>query len=247
MKKAIKISPLLRLNFAFRTALMRDSKGILFSLREKYIQQLQIREEKRNKVFRGVFILDAVLAFSIAGKNFTLPLVGVASTDIPAIVEIVTLASAVAVIIFANEFLNWAAYQMLASHYGGVAAEQVSSDPDFYNAAEHEGFFTLKMLRTKMNIFQPDDNEPGMLFTIYSKVVYGLLIMLFILFPILHFLLTGFSLSLTYMAHGLSIFTAVYFLIVVALNLLSVLMWVGCYRGFTFYIETPDQPEGART
>jgi hypothetical protein len=218
-----------------------DTAGVLPGLREKYTQRLAIAEQKRDNLFRNLFIIDAALAFLITGQNFKLPILDVATTDIPAAVEAATLASSITIVFVATTFITWAAYDAIVRQFGNTVARPLALDPDFINAAESHVELCLKLLRSKFNIAGSDFHEPGKGFKAYSAVVYGLISLLFILFPIVHGLLNFLSLSATYTTHGLGIVTCIYFAIVITANLLAVFIWVGAYKDFTFYLELTDK------
>lgn len=142
-------------------------------------------------------------------------------------------------------FITWSAYEAITRQFGNTVARPLALDPDFVNAAEYHVELGLKLLRSKFNITGPDFHEPGKVFKVYSVVVYALIGLLFILFPVVHGLLIILSLSATYLTHGLGIITGVYFAIVIISNLLAVLIWVGAYKSFTFYVEFADKPKEA--
>ena len=251
-KFPLPLSPMTRLSMAFTEELKRDTGGLLASLKDKYIGRLAVAEHKRDMIFRSAFIIDAALAFLISGQNFKIPVLGISAIEIPAIVEAATLTSAIAVVFATVQFITWAAYDMILRQYGNAAAGVVHSageqagkhaiDPDFFNAAESHVELALKLLRIKFNNFGPDYYEPGKAFRVYSAAVHGLIYLLFVLFPLVHWLLTGLSLYATYSAHGFGVVTGVYFLTVLVLNLLAILIWVGTYKDFHFVLDFTKAP-----
>lgn len=234
------ISPMTRLTFAFDAELKRDETGVLHGLKERYFERLAVAEHKRDSVFRSLFIIDAALAFLISGSNFKLPLLELKTSEIPAVIETATTASAIALVFAVFAFTNWAAYDTISRQYGVSHAQRSTADPDFINAAESHVELTLKLLRTKFNIWGPDLHEPGWGFKLYSWLVSVLISALFVLFPIVHFLLTALSLASTYLVNGLGLISSVYFLIIIILNLLAVLVFRGVYQDFNFSTDIPD-------
>lgn len=241
-----------RLSMVFTEDLKRDITGVLASLKDKYIERLAFAEQKRDKIFRSVFIIDAALAFLITGHDFKLPVLDIRAIEIPAFVEVTTIVSAIAVVFAVAQFITWAGYDTISRQYGNAMAGVVHSageqdgrhavDPDFIIAAETYTELMLKLIRIKFNIFGPDYYEPGRAFKAYSYAVHGLIGLLFVLFPLVHWLLTASSLYATCSVHGLGFLTGVYSLIVVTLNLLAVLIGVGAYKSFHFDIDFAKRP-----
>jgi hypothetical protein len=236
----------------FSEELKRDTSGILASLKDKYTERLAVAEQKRDSILRSLLIIDAALAFLISGQNFKVPVLDVSAIEIPAVVETATLASALTIVFVVTQFITWASYDTISRQYGIAAAGVVHDasqqtgthavDPDFINAAETYSELTLKLLRFKFNNFGPDYYQPGKAFNLYSSLVDGLIRLIFALFPIVHGLLVYLSLQATYLAHGLGVVICLYFLIVIVLNLLAVLIWVGAYKDFFFSLDFSKEP-----
>jgi hypothetical protein len=241
-----------RLSMVFTEDLKRDTSGLLASLKDKYAERLAVAEQKRDSVFRTLFLIDAALAFLVSGQNFKVPVVDVSAAEIPVVVEAATLASAIALVLAVVQFVTWASYDMIsrqyANHAAGVKHDSQRQpgthqiDPDFISAAETHNELAMKLFRSKFNIFGADYYEPGRAFRMYSAVVHGLIFLLFILFPIVHGLLVFWSLHATYSVHGLGIVITTYILIVIVLNLLGVFIWVGSYKDFQFSLDFDREP-----
>ena len=251
-KFPLPISPLTRLCMAFSEDLKRDTTGLLTSLKDKYVERATVAEQKWQKVFRGAFYVDAVIAFLITGHDFKIPVLDIRAIEIPAVVEAATITSAFAVVILAAQFVTWASYDMILRQYGNAAAGAKYSageqdgrhavDPDFVAAADIHTELVVKLLRSKFNITGPDYYEPGKGFRVYSGVVGILIGLLFVLFPLVHWLITGLSLYATYTAHGLGFLTGLYSLIVIVMNLLAVMIGVGTYKSFHFDMDFNKRP-----
>src|SRR5690606_25310908 len=119
---------------------------------------------------RSVFILDSAVAVLVSGKSLTIPILDVATSDLPAILEIVTALSAVAAVFTAVAFVNWAAYDAIVNQYAVRDSKNVL-DPEFIQASDKHMEFTVKLLRSKFNIYGVDFFHPGRGALIYFQIV----------------------------------------------------------------------------
>jgi hypothetical protein len=149
-----------RLYAAFDLELKIEKQGILKGLREKYIVRLRVAEQKRDSLLRAIFLLDATIAILISGKSLKVPFFDLATSDLPAILEIVTATSAIAVIFFAIAFINWASYDTIVNQFAISESQLSAIDPDFIQAADRHTELTLNLLRAKFNIWGIDFHEP---------------------------------------------------------------------------------------
>ncbi|MER8775778.1 hypothetical protein [Mesorhizobium sp. M0977] len=243
LKTEMRLSPMTRLYAAFDLELKIDKLGILKNLRGRYVERLNVAEGKRDSILRALFLLDAIIVVLISGKSLNIPLLNITTADLPGILEIATATSAIAAIFFAIAFINWAAYEAIVSQFAIREAEPSFVDPDFIQAAEKHTELTLKLLRTKFNIWGVDFHEPGQEFVLYSRIMNGLFTALFILFPILHYILTGMSFIETFNRNEIGLVYIIYFGIVILANVLAVLLLIGIYHDFRFLVEIPtDAP-----
>lgn len=242
MKTEIKISPLTRLSQSLDLEMNIDKDGVLKGLSEKYIDRLAISENKRDSLFRSLFLIDAALAILISGSDLKLPLTELTTSEIPAIIEIVTAISAVTMVFGAVAFINWAAYDAIVRQYAVRHARPSHIDPDFINAAETHIELTLKLLRIRFNVWGVDFHEPGRGFRSYSILVHVLISALFILFPILHYALTYLSFQITIETNGLGLTYIIYIFVVVLCNILAILVFAGSYLNFRFFVDLAEEP-----
>jgi hypothetical protein len=251
-KFPLPMSPMTRLSMVFNEEMKRDTAGLLDSLKDKYIERARIAELKWHSMFRSLFFVDAALSFLISGHDFKIPIIDIRAIEIPSVVEAATIASAFCAVFLATQFVTWASYDTITRQFGNAAAGVKYSagekpgvhtvDSDFVAAAHAHTELALKLLRAEFNINSPDYYDPGKAFRIYSKTVYGLIGLLLVLFPLVHWLLTGLSLHATFSVHGLGIVTGIYFLVVFTMNLLAFLVAVGAYKDFYFSFDFSKTP-----
>ncbi|MER8772136.1 hypothetical protein NKH63_25845 [Mesorhizobium sp. M0960] len=243
MKTKIRLSPMTRLYATFDLELEIDKQGTLNNLRGKFIERLVVAEQKRDATIRSLFYIDAALAILVSGKSLKVPFFDIATSDLPAILEIVTATGAIAAVFVVIAFINWASYDTILNQFAIRDAQPTFIDPDFIQAAEKQTELTMKLLRKKFNIWGVDFHEPGRAFSTYAWITAILFNALCILFPILHFILTAMSLNQTYVHSDMGAVYIIYFGVVSLANFLAVWIFVGAYRDFTFFVDlTGDTP-----
>lgn len=239
----IRLTPLVRLAMTTNAEMRLDKMGIFSDdLKSKYIERLESSEQIRDNTFRSFFTIEALLLFVLTGTNLVLPFFGVKTSDIPAILEMLTILASLAAIFVVISSVNFDAYHAILRQFGNRAAATTDIDPDFVIAADSQTQLFLKILRAKFNYSGKDIYISSRGFELFSGIVYFLIYIMLILFPILHFSLIYLSIKSTYEKYEFGFIIGMYVFTIVLCNLLALLIFVGSYKQFEFLIYDGNAP-----
>lgn len=240
----LKLTPLTRLTLAIERELsiMADPHREA-ALAEQYLARVQEATARRDSALKGLLVLDALLAIAASGRNVDIPGIGISMADIPALMEVLLGLVSFAVYIGSHSFMNWLCYSQIHHVFSNRIAKQHGVDPDLIDMAENLSEPTLKMLRTKMNIWGADWHVPGRQFATATRLYEYSNAMFFLMLPVLHLMLLAHAITRSLSTSETGI-TSVFFLSWVFLaHLLAVFVWVVPMAAFTF---SPSGSENGR-
>jgi hypothetical protein len=117
-KNEISLTPITRLSMTFDHELELDKAKLFDEERyKKYLAMLELAEKKRDGTFKSLFLLDALVAVVLSGKDIKITGTDISITDLPAVLECLTVASSFACMFAAISFTNWLCYSQVVSQF----------------------------------------------------------------------------------------------------------------------------------
>lgn len=241
--KDISLTPITRLSMTFDHEMEIDKGGFFDEERyKKYLIMLELAEKKRDGIFKTLFVFDALVAVVLSGKNIKIPGTEIATTDLPAVLECLTVASAFACMFAAISFANWLCYAQVVSQFNIRKARQKAIDPDFLSASDHFVELFLKIFRVPLNIWGADFFIPKRAFKVVSALVLTTIHVSLLVIPMAHIGLVLYSLKSTISLHGWNLPVSGYLAMVLLPNLAGILLPVINSIAFKFYILRGSEP-----
>lgn len=238
-----RLSPMTRLNMTFDAELNLDKNGVLgHETYEKYIERHREALQKQDQLIRSVCSLNALLFLVLNGQNWTLPVLGILISDIPAVQEILLFGASMSFYFLCAAFVTSQCYSGIIDQYGNRIVDSNLIDPDFFNASRKHYEFFLKVYRPKMNIWGEDFYQHKWGFSVFSWLMNTIMIAVVMLLPITHLVLVGTGGWYVY-ASDLNIYAKWFLLIATTIiNLGGLLMVFGMSKEFTFKVIQPVEP-----
>ncbi|MEO9335950.1 hypothetical protein ABFT80_00755 [Mesorhizobium sp. SB112] len=243
MEFKIRLTPITRFSMVLDIENRVDS-GRVFDedMRANFIERRAVAEARRDKVFGTLILLEAGLAFVVTGSNIVIPYFNIETSKIPSVVEIFTVLASLSLFFAISSFNNYMIYDQIVGWFARNKAKDTLVDPDFLIASSTQYDFFEKMLRKQFHISGADFFVSGSNFKIVSNVTMLLCLVLFLLFPLMHFVLVAYSLSITFSVHGLSFGYACYYSIIALTNALAFVLAVLPWIEFEFTTNTDIRP-----
>lgn len=230
-----KLTPITRLSMSFDRELELD-KGAQFTekLYEKYLVTMKQSEQQRDGSLKFVFIVDAVIAVLLTGKNIVVPWMGASTSDLPAVLEIATVLSSISFFFASMFFLNAVCYEQVINQFKIRAARTSAIDPDFLSAGDKLFHFPIKIFRRKMNIWGVDFFLPGLGFIAFSYWIMAVTLTIFVGLLVAHFALVAYSLWATLNKSGPALIQYVYVVGCALVNLGGLSLFLFSNKAYDF-------------
>lgn len=188
----IRLSPIVRMNMTFDTELNLDKNGVFGRETYKnYIERHREAVQKQDQLIRALFTQNALLFLILNGQNWTLPIIGVQISDIPAIQEILLFSASMAFYFMCAAFVTSQCYGGIIDQFGNRIVDSNLIDPDFFNASRKHYDFFLKLYRPKLNIWGEDFYQHKKGFSVFSGLMNIIMIAVVLLLPVTHLALMG--------------------------------------------------------
>ncbi len=92
----IKLTPITRLSMTLDVEMNLDKTNIFNQKTyNSYLEMQKLSEAKLEKLIKSIFLTDALLFWTINGKDWAIPSLGIQVSSIPAVTEILLFASAI--------------------------------------------------------------------------------------------------------------------------------------------------------
>lgn len=152
------MGPNVRLRMTVAEEMRLDTKFEVFTddLETKYVSMFQEAEKQQQGALRGVVFADIGLALLLFGKNLKLPGMDLGLRDIPAAIEVLTVAASFGFLVLCQNFANTQCYQAILEQFSNRKALKLGIDPDFLTFGNILSQVYLKAFRAKMNHFSSD-------------------------------------------------------------------------------------------
>lgn len=237
-----RLTPLTRLTSAFALELSLLSEEQVGRLRADYREREKEATQKRDSLFRSLVVMDALVAIVLSGKEIVLPFVGIATKDLPALLEI-SVALASANLYFAAFAFNvWLAYNQIYHVFCRREAADRHIDPDLIFAGEIYNELNIKLLQRKMNLWGFDWSIPGRVFNSLSVSFNVANLVFFCLIPIMHSWLIFYAMDRIWQQSELSALHGLFFLWVAMGHILALVIWFVPSVQFTFRTAIGPKP-----
>lgn len=188
----IRLSPIVRMNMTFDTELNLDKNGVFGrETYENYIERHREAVQKQDQLIRALFTQNALLFLILNGQNWTLPIIGVQISEIPAIQEILLFSASMAFYFVCAAFVTSQCYGGIIDQFGNRIVDSNLIDPDFFNASRKHYDFFLKLYRPKLNIWGEDFYQHKKGFSVFSGLMNIITIAVVLLLPVTHLALMG--------------------------------------------------------
>ena len=188
----IRLSPIVRITMTFNKELNIDKNGVFGQeTYENYIERYREALQKQDQLIRVLCTQNALLFLILNGQNWTLPIIGVQISEIPAIQEILLFSASMAFYLMCTAFITSQCYGGIIDQFGNRIVDSNLIDPDFFNASRKHYDFFLKLYRPKLNIWGEDFYQHTRGFSIFSGLMNIIMIAVILLLPITHFALIG--------------------------------------------------------
>jgi len=225
--RTIKMTPLTRLMEAFNSELnLAKDEKLESELASKYLLRLNEAHQRRDATLKGLVIIDALLAVAVSGRNIAIPGTSINMLDIPALIEVLVGLASASVYIFTFSFATWLCYSQLYFVFNNRLAKKYELDPDLINFAETASEPTLKMFRTKLNIWGIDWNQPNGMFKVlmYAHAIANNFF--FLVAPLLHVGLIIVAVRQIIQHSGFDFIHTVFFFWVLLAHVLAIFTWI---------------------
>ena len=243
MTNTLKLTPITRLSMSFDHELdLDDGNEYTEKVQANYLLILAKSEKQRDDVLKLLVMLDAVLAVLLTGSKLSIPWIGLSTTELPAVLEIVTALSSVVYFFVALFFANALCYAMVVDQFKVRTARKAALDPDYLVASEKLFIFPIKMFRSKLNIWGADFYSPDWGFKALAIWIEFVTALVFIGFGVAHFCLFGYSAWTTLNKSGPALFQYIYVLITLILNLGGLSVFVFSNKDFSFKMLEASPP-----
>jgi len=229
------------MNRTFYTELNLDKNGVFGrETYENYIERYREAVQKREQLVRGLFMQNALLFLILNGQNWTLPIIGVQISEIPAIQEILLFSASMAFYIMCATFVTSHCYGGIIDQFGNHIVDSNLIDPDFFNASRKYYDFFLKLYRPKLNIWGEDFYQHKRGFSVFSGLMNIITIAVVLLLPITHLALMG-SASWQVYSSDLNAYAKWFLLFATAIiNFGGIALVFGMNKDFTFKTIKPQ-------
>lgn len=172
-KYEFSFSPNVRLRMTFERELALDQEGKIFdhNLYQLYLERHREAVARQNGLMRSFLLFDAISALILAGGTIAIPGTDLNVTEIPAIKQILIIASSFAFLMFTCAFANAQLYEAITQVFSQQRAARHSVDPDFLSAAHTFTEIYLKAFRPKMNIWGVDFFTPSRRYIYFYRLI----------------------------------------------------------------------------
>lgn len=223
---ALKMSPNVRLRMTLGNEMSVDKGDEIFTeeLRQKHVLMHRQATEKMVSLAKSLVFSDVILTLLISGKDMTLPLLNISTSDIPAAVEVFAVFSSLSFMFLCLTFQNEQFYRAIVEVMSARKAHRLGVDSDFVASGDIYTEFYVKTFRSKMNIFNFDFYVPGTAYKLYYGLLSVLIGVLILCLVFLHFALVGYAVALT---SGWTWILGAYAAAVVLMNVVGVLSVLG--------------------
>jgi hypothetical protein len=246
--KKIRISPLVRLKLSFDSELNLDKYSIFGrDTYEKYLEVQREAEIKQDQLLRSMFFLNALLFLVVNGQDWSIPIIDLQISSIPAVLEILLFASTIAFFFLCVTFVTNQCYIGIIDQFGNRIVDSNLIDPDFFNASRKPYDFFLKIFRPKLNFWGEDFYEAGKGFKVFCHIISVLVVVVVLSFPTVHIALSW-AASMSVYSSDLNKYAMYLFLSIVWLiNFGSVMIIIGMSKEFEFEIRVFDEDSNSST
>lgn len=244
----LKLTPLTRLILTINNEMELDG-GRLFDHQryERCVSMLKVAEARRDQMLKALLFSDAAIVLILSGRAFTLPLIGMSVSEIPAALEIATFAASISFMFFANAQFNWHGYSTLVDGWVLSRARGSGVDPEFVGAADKFMEFVVKVFRPKMNIYGPDLFVPLWGFKFIARTIVFLFVLAVFSFLIIHLAVVGYSLRSTAGSNLDTLIKVAYFAFVSVAQFAGLLLLFVIGKSFQFSISKASESEEPST
>lgn len=239
--KTVRLSPLARLYWTLGIELSLDESYPDKEQFERLIRMQQLSEQRRDSLFRNMFVLDAVALLLFFGRDLVIPGIGLNTSALPAAREVVIFIASVTFQFAAWAFVNWLGYTALIDMIGVKRSKKTFMDADIITASDKFLDFALKIFRPKMNLrgFEVLTTQRG--YRIVSTLVTTLLLASVVAFVFLHIVVVTVSALETIAIYGNGVLQYAYLIFLFTANFAGVLIIAALQMNFKFVIIPPDE------
>ncbi|RVG87512.1 hypothetical protein [Sinorhizobium meliloti] len=233
-----KTTPLYRMTASFQEELEAVNDADLEKdLLAKFVERFKEAEIKRDNNFRALLIIDSLLAFALSGRDITIPVAGVRTSEVPALLEILVVLSTVGLWVSAATFVTWLCYSQLIWTLHNRIGDPAKIDPKWRSFATAYNEISATIFNRQTTIRHSELFEPQRGFKVFAWLVEKATYLLFLLAPMTHLLLLGYALHGIYQTHGLAPLYSVLYCAVVIGHTLTLALWFGHGIEFKFLLR----------
>ncbi|NEH81307.1 hypothetical protein [Rhizobium ruizarguesonis] len=242
------MTPLTRLTMALEAELeLAKDPQMEADLAAKYLERVNETAQRRDATLKSLVVFDGLLAIAASGRNITVPGINISMADIPAILEGLIGITSASVYIFSFSFTTWLCYSQIHFVFSKRIAARHNLDPDLISFAQTASEPTLKMFRSKLNIWGEDWHRSG---NAFSGMVAAYSIsnnIFFIMAPLLHLSLMYYAASRMIKLQDFDFIHIVFYAWVVLAHVLAIFTWVVPSVPFSFQmdVESSQSQPGA--
>ena len=243
-RNTIRLSPLSRLTMSFDQELNLDNNKVLgLDTYEKYLDRYKDAEAKRDKLLAGLAKQLSILFLVLFGQDWTIPVLDVQLSSIPAIREILLVTTSLTFFMLCTSFVTHLCYGGIIDQYGNRIVNSNVVDPDFFNASRKHYDFFLKVYRAKLNIWGGDFFESAKGFRRFSVAINTIFVAIIIAMISVHFLIVGFACWQIFISEANIAVKVIIAIVVSVVNFAGVALVVGLNKKFDFLLPIVEQNE----
>lgn len=237
----IRLSPMSRMTMTFDTELNLDKNGVFGrETYDGYIKRYGEALQKQDQLIRSLCIQAALLFLILNGQSWTLPIIGIQISEIPAVLEIILFSVSMTFYLLCATFVTSQCYSGIIDQYGNRIVDSSRVDPDFFNASRKYFEFFLKLYRPKMNIWGVDFYQHKWSFSVFSGLMNLITLAVLLLMPITHLVLVSYA-SLEVYNSDWNAYAKWFLLVsIMVVNFGGLALVFGMNTAFTFKILEPS-------
>ncbi len=230
-----KTTPLFRLTKTYEDDLDKlQNPELEAKLSEQLHARLSEATERRDQQVRALFVIDLLLAIAVSGKNFTIPGTEINTTDLPAVLEVLTTLATYSFFITAASFTTWLCYSQLLWTIMQRSARDADIEGGILHDADHFNEMSLRLFQDKVafcgdELFSPKWGFRALVgfYNAIMRVVFGML-------PLMHLLLVGYSLLILIQEHWFGLLHTPLYVLIILGHLLGMIIYFAPSVQFMF-------------
>jgi len=238
MSYELKFTPYTRIMMTFAEEIEQSPEAFLRQeVIDGYVTQLAGVEIRRDNALKAFVVSDLILAFMLAGNDFRIPYLDKAASEIPVILEALTMFSSFSLMILCHTLFIHTAYGLCLGILSGKSIKSDNTDSDLIKASKTYFDFAVKAFSRDFHPSGKDFFKPGIGYIFAARAMSAAITIVLIFIPILHAYLIWSSFKVTFAEFNGSIAYFLYFSVTTLMNIIGILLVALPSMSFRFTVN----------